>query len=154
MRYALLGLPCLALALLACGRAPGELTGVKLGPLMNTARGLRLRAEASRLPLVASRPGNTDKNFGLCFHYKEPTSLGKVSILINPPAAIRTSNATFNRERVGNGVRLNLEPFANREGDFCQEMFFEAGDPPGRWRFTLLRDDAAVKTFDVDVYRP
>jgi hypothetical protein len=33
-------------------------------------------------------------------------------------------------------------------------MCFEAGDPPGRGRFTLRRDDTAVQTIDVDVYRP
>jgi hypothetical protein len=43
---------------------------------------------------------------------------------------------------------------ASSAGDFCQETFFEAGDPPGRWRFTLRRDDTAVQTIDVDVYRP
>jgi hypothetical protein len=158
MRYATLGLPFLALALNACcsggGSAPAEITGVKLGKLMNTSSGYRLRTETSRLPLIAGRSGDTDRTFGLCFHYKEASKLGNLSIVVTAPAPFKTTTAGFSRQGAGNVARLTIEPMSKREGDFCQEMFFDANDPPGRWRMTLMRNESAVKTFDVDVYRP
>jgi hypothetical protein len=158
MRYALFGLLCFATALPGCcsgGGQPAEITNIKLGKLMKSSNGnLLLRTEVTRLPLVAGRSGDTDRTFGLCFHYKEGPKLGDVSLVTTPPAAVKTTTSGFSRYGAGNSVRLGLGQFAGREGDFCQELYFDAGDPPGRWRFALMRNGATLRTIDIDVYRP
>ncbi|MBI3201765.1 MAG: hypothetical protein HYZ29_09510 [Myxococcales bacterium] len=145
----------IAAALLACkGGSKGEITQPKLGTISGSMPNLKLRAETTRLPLVPSRSGNTDKNFGICFHYKNPSALGDVAIVVTPPSAIKTDSVELQKEKVGGGVRMKLDPLSGSEGDYCQEMFFEAGDPPGRWRFELQAGTSAVKAWDVEVYAP
>lgn len=146
---------CVCLALLACkGSASGELTHAKLGTLSGSAQSLRLATETSRLPLVPSKSGDIAKNFGICFHYEHATKLGEVAILVQPPGAIKIDSVELEKEKAGTGVRMKLPPFATDAGDFCQEMFFEAGDPPGRWHFELLNGTTVVRTWDVEVYTP
>lgn len=142
-------------ALLACkGGSKGEITNAKLGTISGSIPNLKLKAETSRLPLVPSRSGNTDKNFGICFHYKNPSALGEVAIVVTPPSAIKTDSVQLDKEKAGDGVRMKLEPLTGTEGDYCQEMFFEAGDPPGKWRFELQAGAASIRRWDAEVYAP
>jgi hypothetical protein len=144
---------CLA-ALLACkSSSKAEITQPKLGTLTGPVDRLQLKAEAARLPLVPSKSGDVDRNFGICFHYTEGQKLGEVAILVSPPGAIKTESVELEKEKAGDGVRMKLPALAG-EGDFCQEMFFEAGDPPGKWRFELQQGATAIKRWDVDVYTP
>lgn len=159
MRTPSLGVVWLAsvvcVALLACkGGSKAELTQPRLGTLSGSGENLKLRAETTRLPLIPSRSGNTDKNFGICFHYTESAKLGELAILVSPPSAIKTGSVELEQQKVGDGVRMKLPPMQGNEGDFCQEMFFEAGDPPGKWRFALQQGATTVKSWDVDVYAP
>ncbi len=142
-------------ALLACKGGPkAELTQARLGTLSGSGENLKLRAETTRLPLIPSKSGNTDENFGICFHYTEPAKLGELAILVSPPSAIKTGSVELEQQKVGDGVRMKLPPMQGNEGDFCQEMFFEAGDPPGKWRFALQQGATTVKSWDIDVYAP
>lgn len=154
MRHPSLALAAVVLALLACKSSDGELTNVKLGTISGAPGSYTLKAETNRLPLVPSKSGDAAKNFGLCFHYTEKEKLGEVSILVTPPGAIDTSSVELDKEKVGNGVRMKVDGLTQSSGDYCQEMFFEAGDPVGKWRFELQRDKKTVKSFDVDVYAP
>jgi hypothetical protein len=146
---------CVCAVLLACkGAAKGELTNPRLGTLSGSGQNLTLKAEASRLPLIPSKSGDTEKNFGICFHYRQPSKLGELAILVTPPAAIDTESVELEKQKVGSGVRMKLPALTGEEGDFCQEMFFEAGDPPGRWRFDLEQGTTSIKSWQVDVYTP
>lgn len=146
---------CVCVALLACKSSErGEITQPRLGTLSGSGQNLKLKAEASRLPLIPSQSGDTDKNFGICFHYEQPAKLGELAILVTPPAAIDTSSVELDKQKAGDGVRMKLPPLSGDEGDFCQEMFFEAGDPTGKWRFELQQGTTAIQRWDVDVYAP
>jgi hypothetical protein len=142
-------------ALLACkGASKGGVSNAKLGTLSGAIPNLKLKAEASRLALTPSKSGQTDKNFGICFHYENPAAIGELAILVVPPGAIKTDSVELEHEKVGSGIRLKLDPLVGSAGDFCQEMFFEAGDPPGKWHFELLQGAKVLGSWDADVYQP
>jgi hypothetical protein len=154
MRHPTLALAVIVAALFACKSSDPELSNAKLGTLQGSLGSYTLKAEASRLPLVPGTSGDVSKVFGICFHYTQKEKLGEISILVTPPGAIDTSSVQLEKEKVGNGVRMKVDGMTGSSGDFCQEMFFEAGDPAGKWRFELQRDQKTVKSFDVDVYAP
>ncbi|MBK7585568.1 MAG: hypothetical protein IPI67_35965 [Myxococcales bacterium] len=145
----------LGAALLACkGGSKGGVTQAKLGTISGSMPNLKLAKETSRLPLIPSSSGQTANNFGICFHYENPAAIGELSILVKPPSAIKTGSVQLEQEKAGDGVRMKLQPLEGSAGDFCQEMFFEAGDPPGKWHFELQQGATVLGRWDADVYAP
>lgn len=142
-------------ALLACkGSSAGEVTQPKLGTLTGSAQSPKLASEVTRLPRIAGKSGEVNKNFGICFHYKQPSRLGELTVVVQPPGAIKTDNVALDKEKAGGGLRMKLPPLDGSEGDFCQEMFFDADDPLGKWHFELRNGEALVRAWDIDVYAP
>jgi hypothetical protein len=142
-------------ALLACkGGSGGAITQPKLGTLTGSAQSPQLASEVTRLPRVPSKSGEVSKNFGICFHYKQPSQLGELTVVVQPPGTIKTDNVQLDKEKAGGGLRMKLPRLDGTEGDFCQEMFFDADDPLGKWHFELRNDEAVVRAWDIDVYAP
>jgi hypothetical protein len=143
----------LVLVLLACKRG-GTVTNAQLGTLLRKPTGhLAIKAPATRLPRVAARKGDIAHSFGVCFDYTQGEQLGKMEVVVRPPAPIKTLRLTSGQKSEAGEVRLSA-PHLRGSGRFCQDMYFDADDPLGNWGFELQRDRDRIKAWTVEVYQP
>jgi len=141
------------LALLACKRG-GTVTNAQFGTLVRKPTGhLSIKAPATRLPRVAAEKGDIPHSFGVCFDYTQGEQLGKMEVVVRPPAPIKTLHLTSGQKAKPGEIRLSA-PYLRRSGSFCQDMYFDADDPLGNWGFELQRDRDRIKAWTVEVYQP
>jgi len=141
------------IVLLACKRG-GSVKNPQLGTLVRGPTGrLQLKATATRLPRVAAEMGDIRHSFGVCFEYTEGEKLGKMEVVVRPPAPIKTLRLTSGQKAKPRELRLPA-PYLHGAGHFCQDMYFDADDPLGNWGFELQRDGDRIKAWTIEVYQP
>lgn len=139
---------------LACGSpspkgTPLVVTDLKLGTLKRSGADIVLDQERSRLPRVAGSSGDLAHTFGICFTATGGGRPHTLDIWVFPPEKI--SQTSLRRE--GEGVRVTVE-LSQATERLCQEMFFDASDPVGPWRFELRDGAQTLRTWDIEVYAP
>jgi hypothetical protein len=119
----------------------GTITQASFGTLQRVDRALARKDEVTRVPIVQGRSGDLDTTFGVCFHYTEGSSLHDVAVLVEPPGLSNPEDGIL--------VKIKLKEQA---GHFCQEMYFDAGDPAGVWRFSLKEGGKVLSTWEIEAY--
>ncbi len=144
----------LLVALFACKtKSEGTLSNPQIGTLERGPGGLAIKAPVTRLPRVAADKGDIEHSFGICFDYAKGDQLGKVEVVVRPPAPIKTLRLGSGHKATPTEIRLPA-PALRGSGHFCQDMYFDADDPLGTWGFDLARDGKAVKSWQLEVYEP
>ncbi len=147
----------LAAGVAACaGGVDPNLTEASFGTLHRVDGEVVLKETVSRVPLVQGGPGDFDNSFGVCFHYTRGWALHDVGVFVEPPGK------TEERDQPGaktltvgeDGIFVPIHELNQEEGDFCQEMFFDLGDPTGSWRFSLKEGETVHATWDIEAYAP
>lgn len=141
--------------LLACkkGASSATLDNPQLGTLVRGPSGLAIEKPVTRLPRIAAPKGDIAHSFGICFDYTEGNDLGKVEVVVRPPAAVNTLRLEPGATASPSEIRLPAPPL-NGSGTFCQDMYFDDDDPLGSWGFDLQRDGKTVKSWKLEVYDP
>lgn len=151
--FALGSFVVLLLVLLACKRG-GTVKNAQFGMLMRGPTGkLAVKAPKTRLPRVAAEKGDIEHSFGVCFDYTEGEKLGKMEVVVRPPAPIKTLRLTSGQKVKPDEIRLPA-PYLHGTGSFCQDMYFDADDPLGNWGFELQRDRKRLAAWTIEVYQP
>lgn len=144
-----LGVVALACSSSSPEEAPLVVTDMALGSLKLSDGALVLDQERARLPRVAGTSGDLAHTFGICFQATGGARPGALAIHVFPPAKITETELS----RTGEGVRVPVE-LERGVDHLCQEMFFDATDPVGPWRFELRDGVRTLRAWDIEVYEP